>query len=138
MLFETDLTRGLHLLKISAAAPLLDVCAEIGLAAGVTAMQAWRYTAAARAFDVAGQCLKARYDAHQQPETLDRWCQSRAAGAAVYVLCGDHDAVARVERETEAVLRDIDSWNVRTRMEQMRQTVASLVPHSGQSGGSGD
>jgi serine/threonine protein kinase/tetratricopeptide (TPR) repeat protein len=138
MLFETDLARGLHLLEIHATAPLLDVCGEIGLAAGVTAMHAWRYAAAARAFDIAGRCLKPRYEASRQPETLDRWCQSRAAGAAVYVLCGDHDAVARVESETEAVLGEIDPRNVRARMEQMWQTVASLVPDSGQSGGSGD
>jgi serine/threonine protein kinase len=138
VLFETDLARGLHLLRISATAPLLDICGEIGLAAGVTAMQARRYAAAARAFDMAGQCLKARYEASRQPETLDRWCHSRAAGAAVYILCGDNDAVARVERETETVLGDIDPRNVRARMEQMRQTVASLVPDSGQLGGSGD
>jgi hypothetical protein len=130
ILFETELVRGLHLLKIKSTAPLLDICGEIGLAAGVTAMRTGRYPAAERAFDSAGACLRARYEAYQQPEALDRWCQSRAAKAAVNLLRGDPNLVAQTERETEAALREIDPRTARPRMEQIRQMVAQIASAS--------
>jgi serine/threonine protein kinase len=138
VLLEVDLARGLHLLGISATDPLLNLCGEIGLSAGVLGMRAGRYVAAVRAFDIAGQCFMARYENYGRREGFDRWCDARSGMATVYLLNDAQDEAGRVVRETEAIVEDVDPRGADARMKRVRQVLAAVAPDNPSSEGSRD
>ena len=137
-LFENPLARGLALCEILPADPVLELCGEIGLAAGLAAMRAGREAAAARAFDKAGQCFKTRYDFYQRMEGIDRWCDARGGIASVHVLRGDEERAAQIVSKTEAILKEIDPGGVSARLARMHQMLASVRDSTRQGGGIGD
>lgn len=126
-LLENCLATGLALHEVAATDTLLDLCGEIGLAVGVTAMHSSRDAAAVRGFDMAARCYRALYDRFQRPEGIDRWCDAQVGIASVLLLRGDQAGAESVIHDAEPVLDEIDPAASAARLARMRHALDDLA-----------
>jgi tetratricopeptide (TPR) repeat protein len=126
LLLENCLATGLALCEIAPTDALLDLCGEIGLGVGVTAMHSGRDAASIRGFDVAAQCYRTLHDL-QRPEGIDRWCDAQVGIASVLLLRGDKAGVESVIHNAEPVLDEIDPAASAARLARMRHALDDLA-----------
>ena len=125
-LLENSLATGLALCRIAATDALLELCGQIGGAAGVTAMHSGRDAAAIRAFDTAAQCYRNLSERHQRAESIDRWCGEQVGIALIHRLRGDQAGAESVLQHAEAVLDEIHPVSSAARLARMRRTLDKI------------
>jgi serine/threonine protein kinase len=127
ILLENYLATGLALYQVVATDALLDLCGQIGLAVGVTAMHSSRDAAAIRGFDLAAQCYRTLYDRFHRPVGIDRWCDAQVGIASVLLIRGDQAGAESVMHEAEPVLDEIDPAASAARLARMRHALDDLA-----------